>query len=147
MTENEQGENMGHYVETAVVSHETALRAIDLALEIGARRGVRVAATVVDPSLALVAFARADGTMAHSTETSRRKANTSASSRRPSGWMQGEFAVALPMATGHLVTNIRGGVPLAADGRHLGGLGIAGGTPDEDAEIAAAVLAELGLDA
>lgn len=138
---------MTHYIESAVVSHETALRAITIAIEEGARRGVRVAATVVDPALALVAFGRADGTMAHSTETSRRKANTSASSRRASGWMQGDFAVALPMGTGQLLTNIRGGVPLTADGRHIGGLGIAGGTPDEDAEIATAVLAELGLDA
>lgn len=138
---------MTHYIESAVVSHETALRAVTIAIEEGARRGVRVAATVVDPALALVAFGRADGTMAHSTETSRRKANTSASSRRASGWMQGDFAVALPMGTGQLLTNIRGGVPLTADGRHIGGLGIAGGTPDEDAEIATAVLAELGLDA
>lgn len=138
---------MTHYIESAVVSHETALRAVTIAIEEGARRGVRVAATVVDPALALVAFGRADGTMAHSTETSRRKANTSASSRRASGWMQGDFAVALPMGTGQLLTNIRGGVPLTADGRHIGGLGIAGGTPDEDAEIATAVLAELGLEA
>lgn len=138
---------MTTYIETAAVTHATALRAVSLAIEEGARRGVLVAATVVDPALALVAFGRADGTMAHSTETSRRKANTAASSRRASGWMQGDFAVALPMGTGQLLTNIRGGIPLTADGRHIGGLGVAGGTPDEDAEIAAAVLAELGLGA
>lgn len=58
--------------------------------------------------------------------------------------MQGDFALALPMGTDNLLTNIRGGFPLVMDGKHLGGLGIAGGTPDQDAEIGLAVLDALG---
>jgi uncharacterized protein GlcG (DUF336 family) len=87
---------MQNYVETRAVSYTAAAKAVSLALEEGERRGVLVAATVVDPTMSLVAFGRADGAMPHSVETSRRKANTAASSRRPSGWMQGDFAVALP---------------------------------------------------
>lgn len=135
---------MPDYIQIASVAYETAQRAIAVAIKHGAERGVRVAATVVDPAMALVAFGRADGTMPHSVETSRRKANTASSSRRPSGWMQGDFAVALPMGTGNLLTNIRGGFPLVFEGNHVGGLGIAGGSPDEDAEIGLAVLADLG---
>lgn len=137
---------MSHYVETVAVSHATALKAVSVAIEEGARVGLPVAVTVVDPALGLVAFGRADGTTPHSVETSRRKANTSASTRRPSGWMQGDFAVALPMGSGNLLTNIRGGFPLVVDGRHLGGLGVAGGTPDQDVEVALATLTALGLE-
>lgn len=54
--------------------------------------------------------------------------------------MQGDFALALPMGTDNLLTNIRGGFPLVLDGKHVGGLGVAGGTPDQDAEIGLAVL-------
>jgi len=132
-----------HCVETQTISYEAAAAAVALALEEGKRRNVAVSATVVDPTMGLVAFGRADGSMPHSVETSRRKANTSASSKKPSGWMQGDFAVALPMGTNNLLTNIRGGFPLQFNGHFVGGLGIAGGTPDQDAEIGLAVLASL----
>lgn len=137
---------MKNYVETVSVSHETALQAVGIAIGEGAKLGIPVSVTVVDPALAMVAFGRADGTMPHSVETSLRKANTGASTRRPSGWMQGDFAVALPMGTGNLLTNIRGGFPLVVDGTHIGGLGVAGGTPDQDAEIALATLSALGAE-
>ncbi len=138
---------MTSYVQTLSVSHETALRAVDVAIEEGAKVGLPVAVTVVDPALGLVAFGRADGTTPHSVETSRRKANTAASTRRASGWMQGDFAVALPMGSGNLLTNIRGGFPLVVEGdTHIGGLGVAGGTPDQDTEIALATLAALGME-
>jgi uncharacterized protein GlcG (DUF336 family) len=137
---------MQNYVESVSVSYSAAAQAVSLALEEGAKRGVLVAATVVDPMMGLIAFGRADGSMPHSVETSRRKANTAASSRRPTGWMQGDFALALPMGTDNLLTNIRGGFPLAFQEKHLGGLGIAGGTPDQDAEIGLAVLDALAKD-
>lgn len=131
---------MRNFIETCSVNYSTAARAVSLAIQEGNRRGVLVSVSVVDPAMALIAFGRADGSMPHSVETSRRKANTAASSKRPSGWMQGDFAIALPMGTDNLLTNIRGGFPLTFEDRHLGGLGIAGGTPDQDAEIGLAVL-------
>jgi uncharacterized protein GlcG (DUF336 family) len=134
------------FVEVAAVSHELALRIVQLAIAEGAATGLPVAVAVADPAMALVAYARADGTTPHSAETSRRKAQTSASTRRPTGWMQGELATALPLGTGELLTNIRGGVPIVIGGCHLGGLGVAGGTPDRDAEIAEAVLRAIGAD-
>lgn len=137
---------MPKYVESAAVSHEAAQEILAAAVAEGARRGVAVAVAVVDPAMALVAFVRADGTTPHSAETSRRKANTAASTGRPTGWMQGDFAIGLPLGTGNLLTNIKGGFPLRLDGKHLGGLGVAGGPPDLDAEIAASVLAESGFE-
>ncbi|MBX3100236.1 MAG: heme-binding protein [Salinibacterium sp.] len=137
---------MNTHIDTVSISHETALDAVRASLDAGAAIGVAVSVTVVDPALGMVAYARADRTPPHSVETSRRKANTAASTRRPSGWMQGDLAVALPSGTGNLLTNIRGGVPISFKGILVGGLGIAGGTPDQDIEIATAVLATIGAD-
>lgn len=137
---------MPQFVETATVSHTSAQALVAAAIEEGARLGVPVAVTVVDPALGLVAYVRADGTTPHSVETSRRKANTGASTRKPSGWMPDDLAVALPLGTDNLLTNVRGGFPLKAEGRHLGGFGVAGGTPAQDAEIALAALAREGFD-
>ncbi len=137
---------MKQYIETATISHAFALHLVAIAIEQGAKAGVPVAVTVVDPAMVLVAYARADGVTPHSSETSRRKAQTAASTRRPSGWMQGDFGLLLPLGSGNLLTNVRGGFPLRFDGRLLGGLGVAGGTPDQDAEIGLAVLAATGAD-
>ena len=86
--------------------------------------------------MSLVAFARADGATPHSIETSRRKANTSASTGRVTGFMQADLAVTLPLGSGNILTNIPGGVPLRFNGALAGGMGIAGGTVDEDAAVA-----------
>jgi glc operon protein GlcG len=130
-----------------IVTTDTALRIIAIDLSEGEEAGVKVSATVVDPAMGLIAFARADGATPHSVETSRRKANTAASTRRASGWIPSELELMLPIAAGNLLTNVTGGVPLVLDGEHAGGLGIAGGTPAQDAEIAQATLAALARPA
>jgi uncharacterized protein GlcG (DUF336 family) len=137
---------MPQFVETSAVSHELALRIVGAAIAEGAKGGLPVAVAVCDPALGLVAYARADGTTPHSAETSRRKAQTSASTRRPSGWMPPELAQMLPAGSDNILTNIAGGVPLRFDGRFVGGLGVAGGAPERDAEIARAVLQTIGAD-
>jgi len=134
------------FVETPVVSHALALHIVAVAIEEGAKAGLPVAVAVADPAMALVAYARADGTTPHSAETARRKAQTSASTRRPSGWMPDPLAAMLPAGSGNLLTNIKGGLPLRFEGTFVGGFGIAGGAPDQDAEIARAVLAAVGAD-
>lgn len=137
---------MGTHFSTSTIAYSTAARAVALAIDKGADIGVRVVAAVVDPGLTLVAFGKADNATPHSVETSRRKANTAASTRRPSASIPPDLAVALENGTGGLLTSIKGGVPVAFDGSHIGGLGVAGGTPEQDAEIAAAVLQALGAD-
>jgi glc operon protein GlcG len=137
---------MQNYIETASVTYAAAASAVDAGITVGAAAGVRAVITVVDPSMTPVAFGKADNATPHSVETSRRKANTAASTRRATGWMQGEFGVLLPLGTNGMLTNIKGGAPLAFDGVHVGGLGVAGGTPDQDAAIAKAVLEAIGAD-
>jgi glc operon protein GlcG len=124
-----------------VITLGSALALTNRALAHGDEIGVKFSVTVVDPSMNLVSFAKADGATPHSIDSSRRKANTSASTRRPSGWMGDDLAIALPLATDLKLTNIIGGSPLLVDDVVVGAIGIAGGTPAQDAQIAAAVAA------
>lgn len=133
-------------IRSTSITFASAHHLIAVAIEEGALQGVKVVAAVADPGLGLVAFGRADGATPHSAETSRRKAITAASTRKPTGWMSPSFAIEAPLATGTMLTNIQGGVPISIGGEHVGGLGIAGGTPAQDAAIAAAVLAAVGAD-
>lgn len=128
------------------VTYDLAARAVALTIEEGRKAGVRTCATVVDPALQMVAYGRTDGMTPHSVETSRRKAQTAASTRRPSALIVPELAQKLEHGTGGLLTSIAGGVPIAFGGVVVGGLGVAGGKPAEDAVIADAVLAALGAD-
>jgi uncharacterized protein GlcG (DUF336 family) len=137
---------MPNFIDLSVISHELALRIVAVAIAEGSDAGLPVAVAVCEPGMALVAFGRADGATPHSAETSRRKAQTSASTRRPSGWMPESLAGMLPAGSGNQLTNIRGGLPVRFEGRFIGGFGVAGGTPEKDAEIALRVLAVIGAD-
>jgi glc operon protein GlcG len=130
-----------------VITVSAALDLIHAAIAEGDRIGVPVSACVVDTSMSLVAFARSDGATPHSADTSRAKANTAASIRRPTGGMGEDLALPLAVATDGRLTNIRGGSPIRFDDAHAGGLGIAGGTPAQDAEVAEAALARVGAQA
>ncbi|KXK05260.1 MAG: hypothetical protein UZ17_ACD001000684 [Acidobacteria bacterium OLB17] len=129
------------------ITAEAALEAVSVALTEAAKMGVKISVAIVNPDLNLVAFARADGATPHSIETSRRKANTAASTGKATGWMSADLALTLPMGTGNLLTNIPGGVPLRFDGELAGGMGIAGGTVEQDAAVASAALSALAADA
>ena len=137
---------MSAYTTVNVVTYETAARAVALTLEEGEKLGLKLCATVVDPSLGPVAYGRADGMTPHSVETSKRKAQTAASTRKPSAAILPELATKLELGSGGILTSIAGGVPLSFDGVHVGGLGVAGGKPAEDAQVAQAVIARLGAD-
>lgn len=128
------------------ITSASALNAINVAFEEAGKFDVNISVAIVDISLNLVAFARGDGATPHSIETSRRKANTAASTGKATGWMEKELAKTLPMASGNILTNIPGGVPLRFNGVLGGGLGIAGGTVEEDDAVAKATLTAIGAD-
>lgn len=134
------------YISVPHISYETAARAVALAMEVAPRRGIRPAVAVADTSMTIVAYGIADGTTPHSAETSTRKAKTSASTRKPSAQIPDALVTALPLATGGTLTSVAGGVPIAFDGVHVGGLGVAGGPPADDYQVALEVLELLGAD-
>jgi glc operon protein GlcG len=57
--------------------------------------------------------------------------------------MNEDLALALPLATDLKLTNIAGGFPLVFEGTVAGAVGIAGGTPDQDAQVAEAIVAHV----
>lgn len=130
----------------SVATIETALEAVKIALQEAEKVGVKISVAIVNTELNLVAFARGDGATPHSIETSRKKAQTAASTGKVTGWMNQELAITLPMGTNNLLTNIPGGMPLKFDQLLVGGIGIAGGTVEQDASIVATVLKVLGAD-
>ncbi len=134
------------YYEIPNISIEKALEIIRHALDISSSLNVSASISIVDRSMNLVAFAKADDATIHSIETSKKKANTVASTGKATGWMSSDISIILPLATDNKLTNLGGGMPLIFDGKLVGGLGIAGGTVDQDIEIAKSVIKAIGAD-
>ena len=132
------------YIEIPTVSYKSAAEIVETAIAEGEKIGVAVSVAVVDLGLNLVAFGKADGATTHSIETSRRKANTAASTKKETGWMPESLEVKLPLGANNLLTNIPGGHPINFDDKVVGGFGIAGGTVEQDAEVASAVKNKIG---
>ncbi|MGC9448377.1 GlcG/HbpS family heme-binding protein [Cereibacter johrii] len=124
----------------STLAASSALALAQKAFEIGTDMQVAISIAVVGASAERLTTASMDDATMHSRETSLKKAQTAASTRRATGWMSGSLAVELPMASGGLLTNVPGGFPITIDGVVVGGLGIAGGTVEQDAQIATAVL-------
>lgn len=87
-----------------------------------------------------------DGATPHSIETSKRKAQTAASIRRPTGTFSDNLAVALPLASGNLLTNLGGGLPIRFGGVDVGAIGVGGGTVEQDIASAKVALGAIGAD-
>jgi len=137
---------MKNYHEVPNISVDKALEAVQHAVSIGAELGVKVSVSVVDKSMNLIAIAKADGPTPHSTDTSRKKANTASSTSKATGWMSSDIAITLPMGSNNRLTNVNGGSPLIFDGKVVGGIGVAGGTVDQDQEVVSKVIEKIGSE-
>lgn len=105
--------------------------------------------SVVDEAGRLVLFTRGDGAGFFTFDTSRAKAMAAASFRRstlditntrdqnPLLWYS------LPAVVPAQALPSPGGEPIKLDGRVIGGIGVGGGSPDEDVEIARTAAAVL----
>ncbi|BAY40679.1 glcg protein [Nostoc sp. NIES-2111] len=129
-----------------LITVDTALTAVKAGLKESQNLGVGVSIAVYNSLLTLVAFVHGDGATPHSIETSKRKAQTSASIRRPTGTFSDNLAVALPLASGNLLTNLGGGLPIRFGGVHVGAIGVGGATTEQDIAIAKAALNAIGAD-
>lgn len=127
---------------------ETAMALIEAAQAAAAELGVPVAVAVVDESGLLKAFARMDRVNSAATvDIVQMKAYSSASFRAPTHRLaegvadNGPRAASLANVPGF--TLLAGGVPIEDGETVVGGLGVGGGSPDQDVEIAEAALAAL----
>ncbi|MFD7907036.1 MULTISPECIES: heme-binding protein [unclassified Kitasatospora] len=112
------------------------------------RIGFPAAVAVVDPGGHLKAFDRADGAPFLTAEVAVDKAWTAASFGIPTHAWNGYLAdpQVTPLAGHPRLMAVGGGYPVLADGRCVGGLGVSGGSYEQDREAAEEALAALGFD-
>jgi glc operon protein GlcG len=104
----------------------------------------RMAIVVVEPNGSLVLFEKLDDTQYGSIEVAQIKARAAATFRRRTK----EFADQLQSGSSGLLSipgaiAVDGGIPVVVDGKVVGGIGVSGGTSDQDAQTALAGLAAL----
>lgn len=115
--------------------------------------GLKINIAVVDDGGHLMAFERMEGARPASGYTAMTKASTAATFRQETGPLPRGAASPDPLlnlslqnaaaASGGKVTTLLGGVPIVIDGQVIGGVGVGGGTGEQDAEVAKAGIAAL----
>lgn len=125
----------------------TANKAIQAALDACRKDGYRVSVSVVDRAGVLRAMGRADGAGSHTVDSSRKKAYTAASVRRPTSELADLITKvptlqALRDINGEILI-LGGGLPIEISGEVIGGIGV-GGAPGAHLDDACA---QEGLDA
>jgi uncharacterized protein GlcG (DUF336 family) len=116
--------------------------------------GKAVSVAVVDAGGFPVAIRRADGARPLTPDIARAKAYTAAIMQRPGAmlkkWQESQpvFFAQLSQLPGAAlpIMATEGSLTIKRDGEIIGGLGIAGGTADEDQQIAEEVLQSLGYE-
>src|SRR5690606_17333462 len=108
---------------------------------------------ITDDGGHMLAFARTDGARPASAYTTITKSEAAATARTATGPLppapaetNTHMSLALQQAaaaSGGKVTTLFGGVPIVVDGEVIGGVGVGGGTGEQDAEIARAGIAAL----
>ena len=100
-----------------------------------------MAAAVVDPAGILVYFERIDDTQNASSKIAIDKAVSAALFKRPTKTFQDSIergGIGLRVMTLRGAMPVEGGVPLVIDGQIVGGLGVSGGTAEQDGQCAKA---------
>lgn len=125
----------------AVLPLALASKAAQAALAQCTKDGYRVSVTVVDRAGVVRAMLREDGAGPHTIDSSRKKAYTSASMRRPTSTFA-ELIEKMPALQGlrdmneHILI-LGGGLPIVFDGDVVGGIGV-GGAPGAHLDAACA---------
>lgn len=123
------------------ITLETASRIIDAGQEKALDLGLNAVFAVLDAGANLVAFERMDGAWLASNDLALAKSRTSVMFEAPSEALNAPLQLGEPVAhfdhTNGGLLLMGGGVPITDDtGQLLGALGVSGGTPEQDAEIA-----------
>ena len=131
----------------SVLPLSLATKALQSAMEACKKDGYRVSVSIVDRAGVLRAMSRADGAGSHTVDSSRKKAYTAASSRRPTTELA-ELIAKVPTVQALREMNpeiliLGGGLPIEMSGEVVGGIGV-GGAPGAHLDDACA---QAGLDA
>jgi uncharacterized protein GlcG (DUF336 family) len=135
-------------VEVRTVTLEAARRAVTACVERARELGIEVAIAVVDQAGNLKAFARMDGAPLLSSRIAQDKAWTAAAFGLPTHRWWDLVKDEPPLLHGIVKTDrliiFGGGVPLRSGGGVVGGIGVSGGSAEQDREIAEAGAAVVG---
>ncbi|MCH8062433.1 MAG: heme-binding protein [Chloroflexi bacterium] len=126
----------------ANVTLAEAVKMCDAAIAKAEELGIKIAATVVDSGMNLVAEHKMDGTLILAIEGSRGKAVASVIFGQPSGELEAR-ADRPVMRSLQIQMNGRfimgqGALPIVRDGEVIGACGVGGGTSEEDEQCARA---------
>jgi uncharacterized protein GlcG (DUF336 family) len=139
-----------HSIQQACITSESAHAAVAAAVAHAHTLGIRINVAVTDPSGILMAFLRMPGAFVHSAQIAVDKACTAASfGFATSKWKDVVGADAL-LASGltkqpHMAM-FGGGLPIDEANQRIGGIGVSGGSAEQDEICARAALAALGLN-
>jgi glc operon protein GlcG len=123
------------------ITTEQARKAASVALAHARANNWTMAAAVVDPAGILVYFERIDDTQNASSKIAIDKARSAALFKRPTKTFQDSVergGIGLRVMELRGAVPIDGGVPLVINGQIAGGLGISGGTAEQDGQCAKA---------
>jgi glc operon protein GlcG len=102
---------------------------------------------IVDASAVDIAVLRMVGAKVLSLRSAQAKAQTAASTGKPSAALPEAVRGAIAAATDGAMTGLPGGLPIWRGGVLLGGIGVGSGTGAQDVEVAEAALASIGATA
>lgn len=128
----------------ANVSLDQARKAIAAGQAEARKNSWPVAIAIVDNAGHLVAFEKMDNTQTASVEVAQDKAVSAAIYRRTTKAVQDGLAgggAGLRLLALRGMSPVEGGIPLVVDGKIIGGIGVSGGTSEQDG-----VVAKAGLD-
>lgn len=130
------------------VSQAAAVALIAAVQAAAARIGFSAAIAITDPGGHLKAFERADDAPFLTAEIAFEKAWTAASFRIPThAWNERLADPRVAPLGGHpRMMAVGGGCPIVENGRCVGGLGVSGGSDEQDREAAEEALAAVGFE-
>lgn len=139
-------------VASRLIDWPAAHAAVRAAADEAQRLGVGVNVAVVDRGGLLTAFVRMPGAPLHSIDIAIDKAYTAASFGLPTGRWTEAFQSHSDAVRQGLMQRPRfvafgGGLPIVEQGACVGGIGVSGGSEQQDERCAQAALRVLGLDA
>ncbi len=138
-----------HSVGQRIVTAEAAATALRGAVAHAQSLGIRVNVAVADPSGVLAGFLRMPGAFVHSVDIAIDKARTAAGFGFPtSRWgaiVGDDELLRLGLAQRPGLVMFGGGLPIVEAGERIGGIGVSGGSAEQDEACATAGLAALGL--
>lgn len=137
-------------VAQSVVGWDAAATAVRAAVQHADQLGIRINVAVVDAGGNLTAFLRMPGAFLHSIDIAIDKAYTAASFGLPtSQWhaalQQHSDAVREGIVRRPRFVAFGGGLPIVEAGQRVGGIGVSGGSEEQDEACAQAGLAAIGL--